>query len=150
VNSYEIRVQRLNESPDAPKVETPAQAAAYWREVITKMPWFIADREICVTLVLNTRRRITGQNLVSVGTLNESLVHPRDVFRAAVALNAHAVLLMHNHPSGDPNPSEADHRITRRVAEAGGILQISLLDHVIMGTAGEQPGWFSFKETGVL
>src|SRR5438067_7075360 len=145
-SSYEIRVLRLNESPDAPKIETPDQAVGYWQSVISTMPWFIPDREVCVAVTLNTRMRATGQSLVSLGTLNESLVHPRDVFRAAVALNAYSVLLMHNHPSGDSAPSDADHRMTRRIAEAGQILQIGLLDHVIVGHVQR----FSFKEGGLL
>ena len=146
MNSYEIRVMRLNESPDAPKLETPETAFNYWQTVITKMPWFIPDREVCVAITVNTRLRVTGHSLVSIGTLNESLVHNRDVWRAACVLNAFGVVVCHNHPSGDVTPSEADHRITRRLAEAARILQISLLDHVIIG-AGK---WFSFKETGVI
>ena len=145
-STYEIRVQRLNEMPDAPKLETPESAVNYWQSVITTMPWFIADREICVAITLNTRLRVTGHSLVSVGTLNESLAMPRDIFRAACALNAYGVLLMHCHPSGDCAPSEADNRLTRRIAEAGQILQISLLDHVIVGSGSR----FSFKEGGLL
>ena len=147
-SSYEIRVLRLNETPDAPRMDSPETAFQYWQDVITKMPWYIPDREVCVAIMLNTRLRITGHSLVSVGTLNESIVHARDVFRAAVAMNAYGivVLLMHNHPSGDPQPSEADHRITRRMSEAAGILQINLVDHIIIGDGK----WFSFKEAGVL
>ena len=145
-SAYEIRVQRLNETPDAPKLETPEAAFRYWQSVITTMPWFIPDREVCVAITLNTRLRVTGHSLVSLGTLNESVVHARDVWRAAVALSAYAVVLGHNHPSGDATPSEADTRLTRRLAEVGSILQIALLDHVIIGAEK----WFSFKETGLL
>ncbi len=150
MKSYEIRVQRLHETPCAPRIETPAHAEAYWREVITGMPWFIADREVCVSLALNTRLRITGHSLVSVGTLNETVVHAREVFRAAVALNAWGVVLMHNHPGGDTTPSDADRRITRRLQEAAAVLQIGLHDHVIVGGVGANPGWFSFREAGLL
>jgi DNA repair protein RadC len=146
MNSYEIRVMRLNESPDAPKLETPKTAFNYWQSVVTTMPWYIGDREVCVAITLNTRLRVTGHSLVSVGTLNESVVHSREVFRAAVAMNAYGVVLMHSHPSGDPNPSEADHRITRRLVEASKVLQITFLDHVIIGDTR----WFSFKEAGVV
>ncbi len=145
MKSYEIRVQRLNECPDAPKLETPENAFQYWQAVITSMPWYIPDREVCVAITLNTRLRVTGHSLVSVGGLNESVVHSRAVFRAAVAMNAYAVVLMHSHPSGDSQPSDADTRLTRRIAEAGNILQITLLDHVIIGKK-----WFSFKEGGLL
>jgi DNA repair protein RadC len=144
--SYEIRVQRLNEVPDAPQIETPEQAVSYWHGVIARMPWFIADREVCVAVTLNTRLRATGHSLVSIGSLNESVAHPREVFRAAIAMNAFSVLLMHNHPSGDPTPSDADHRMTRRMAEAATVLQIGLMDHVIVGEGRR----FSFKEGGVL
>ena len=146
MKSYEIRVQRLNETPDAPKLETPEAAYRYWESVITKMPWFIPDREVCVAITLNTRLRVTGHSLVSIGTLNEAVTHPRDVWRAAVALAAYGVVLGHNHPSGDAGPSDADTRLTRRLVEAGNLLQIALLDHVIMGDGK----WFSFKEAGLL
>ena len=146
MNSYEIRVQRLNETPDAPKLETPETAFRYWQTVITTMPWYIPDREVCVAITLNTRLRVTGHSLVSIGTLNEAVVHPRDVWRAAIAYAAYGVVLAHCHPSGDPNPSEADTRLTRRMAEAGSLLQITLLDHIIVG-AGK---WFSFKEAGLI
>jgi len=146
MKAYEIRVQRLNETPDAPKLETPESAFRYWQSVIIKMPWYIPDREICVAITLNTRLRVTGHSLVSIGTLNESIAHCRDTFRAAVALSAYAVVLMHNHPSGDAQASEADHRLTRRMVEAGNLLQIALLDHVIVGA----DKWFSFKEAGLV
>src|SRR5271154_5873745 len=144
-SAYEIRVQRLNETPDAPKLEAPETAFQYWQSVITTMPWYIPDREVCVAITLNTRLRVTGHSLVSIGSLNESIVHSREVFRSAVAMNAYAVVLMHSHPSGDSDPSEADRRITRRLLEASQLLQIMLLDHVIIGKK-----WFSFREAGLL
>ena len=145
-SSYEIRVLRLNEVPFEQKLDSPACMAEYWNTVIAKMPWFIPDREICVSVTLNTRYNVTGHSLVSIGSLNESVVGPREVFRSAVAMNAYAILIAHNHPSGDPSPSEADHRVTRRLAEVGKILQINLLDHIIIGNGK----WFSFKEAGVI
>ena len=145
-SSYEIRVQRINETPFGAKLDSPAQVMDYWQTVITTMPWYFPDREICVAIMLNTRYNVTGHSLVSVGSLNESVVAPREVFRSAVATAAYAVLVVHNHPSGDPSPSEADHRVTRRLSEAGGILQINLLDHIVIG-AGR---YFSFKEAGVI
>ena len=146
-SSYEIRIQRLNETPDAPRIDTPDEAVRYWDQVITRMPWYSPDREVCVAITLNARLRATGHTLVSIGTLNETVVHARDVFRAAVALNAYGVLLAHGHPSGDAAPSDADNRITRRIAESGEILQIKLMDHVIVGANGAR---FSFKESGLL
>jgi DNA repair protein RadC len=85
------------------------------------------------------------------GTLNESLGHPREVFRAAIFHSAYAVVVVHNHPSGDPSPSELDSRFTRRLFECSRILQIQMLDHVIVGaSAPGRSGYFSFKEAGVI
>ncbi len=102
-------------------------------------------------LLLDTRYQLIRQEEISLGTMNESLAHPREIFRPALIHSAYAVIVAHNHPSGDPTPSEADHRLTRRLAEAAGLLQITLLDHIIIGSP--QPGragYFSFKEAGVL
>jgi DNA repair protein RadC len=87
--SYEIRVQRINEVPFESKLDAPTCMVEYWNTVIAKMPWFIPDREICVSVTVNTRYNVTGHSLVSIGCLNESIVHPREVFRAAVAMNAY-------------------------------------------------------------
>src|SRR5690349_7054643 len=82
--------------------EMPEHAVAYWREHIVTGPLFNPDVECFVTLLLNTKRRVRGHHLISIGSLNETIAHPREVFRAAVIGAAHSVLLMHNHPSGDP------------------------------------------------
>jgi len=88
---------------------------------------------------------------ISLGSLNESIAHPREIFRPALIYSAYAVIVVHNHPSGDPAPSEADHRLTRRISEAAQLLQIKLLDHVIIGApAGSRLPYFSFKEAGIL
>jgi DNA repair protein RadC len=147
-STYEVRVQRCNESPGSLKVDTPIEALNYWREKIATCRSHDPEREACVSIMLNTRMVALSHALVSVGTLNESIVHPRDVFRAAIAMNAWGVVVMHNHPSGDPTPSEADRRITQRLVEASNILQIRLVDHVIVG-ADERPH-FSFREAGVV
>ena len=144
--TYEVRVQRLNETPGGHRVDTPDAAYAYWCQTIMLMPWYDREREMCVSLALSTKYNVIGHTLVSIGTVNETIVHPRDVFRAAVALGAYAVLLIHNHPSGESSPSEADRRLTSRIAEAGRILQLQLLDHLIVGAAT----CFSFKEGGLL
>ena len=141
VSTYEVRVQRLQECPGSMKVDSPEAALTYWREKIDVAPWYDPEREACAAILLNTRYVATSHTMVSVGTLNESVVHPREVFRAAVAMGAYGLILMHNHPSGDPSPS----------ADAGRILQINLLDHVIVGTPEPfRPGHFSFREAGIL
>jgi DNA repair protein RadC len=91
-------------------------------------------------------KQIVGASLVSKGTLDASLVHPREVFKVAVVANAAAVILVHNHPSGDPEPSPEDVALTRRLVEAGTLLGIPVLDHVIVG----EEGFVSLAERGVV
>jgi DNA repair protein RadC len=101
-------------------------------------------------LLLNTRRRLINIVKVSEGTLDTILVHPREVFKSAIAANAAAVILTHNHPSGDPSPSEADIKVTRDLIRAGQLLKIEVLDHIILGRATqERPRDFiSLRELG--
>ena len=102
-------------------------------------------------ILLDTRYRLLHIEEVSVGSLNESIAHPREIFRPALTYCAHAVIVVHNHPSGDASPSQTDHSLTRRLAEAAELLQIKLLDHIIIGAPSDTaPGYFSFKEAGVL
>lgn len=93
-------------------------------------------REHFLVLLLNARHEVMGRETVSVGSLNASIVHPREVFRPAVVASAAATVLVHNHPSGDPEPSEEDLSITKRLVEAGELLGISVLDHVIVASRG--------------
>ncbi len=97
-------------------------------------------------IILNTRNKIIAITNVSTGTLSASLVHPREVFRDAIRYSASSVVLVHNHPSGDPEPSEEDLRITRRLIDAGKIIGIDVLDHIIIG---KNP-FSSFKEKGLI
>src|SRR6476620_8985433 len=105
-------------------------------------------------ILLDTRYRLIRVHPiqeVSTGSVNESIAHPRDIFRPAVISSAYAVIVIHNHPSGDPSPSQSDHSLTRRLAEAAELLQIKLLEHIIIGAPGEgRLPYFSFKEAGVL
>jgi len=102
-------------------------------------------------LLLDTRHGLLEEKEVSRGSLNESIAHPREIFRPAIAKGAYAIAVVHNHPSGDPQPSEADRRLTRRLTEAGTLLQIPLVDHVIIGAMrGEQSPYFSFREAGLI
>lgn len=97
-------------------------------------------------LILDTRNRLKRLQIISRGSLNGSLVHPREVFREAVALQAAGLVLFHNHPSGDPTPSREDQSLTRRLREAGNIMGIEVLDHVIVGRGR----FVSLKEKGLL
>lgn len=104
-----------------------------------------ADRENFVVLCLDTKNNVNALNTVSVGTLNSSLVHPREVFKAAILANSNAIILIHNHPSGDPTPSREDLEITKRLVEAGNIMGIEVIDHVVIGDNGK---YVSLKERG--
>lgn len=109
------------------------------------------SKESLRVILLDTRYHLMRIEEISLGSLNESIAHPREVFRPALIYSAYAVIIAHNHPSGDPSPSEADHRLTRRLSEAAQLLQISLLDHVIIGSPiGEKPSFYSFKQAGIL
>jgi DNA repair protein RadC len=105
-----------------------------------------ARREQFIVLLLDGKNRITRKVTVSEGSLSQSIVHPREVFVQAVRESAAAVIFVHNHPSGDPAPSREDREITRRLKEAGEILGIKVLDHVIIGDGS----YFSFTESGLL
>jgi DNA repair protein RadC len=108
-------------------------------------------KESLRVVLLDTRYRLIRVEQVSQGSVNESIAHPRDIFHPAVAAAAFAVIVVHNHPSGDASPSQTDHSLTRRLAEAAELLQIKLLDHIIIGEPLEgRPGYFSFKEAGIL
>jgi DNA repair protein RadC len=108
-------------------------------------------KESLRVILLDTRYHLIRVEEVSLGSVNESIAHPRDVFRPAVICSAYAVIVVHNHPSGDASPSQTDHSLTRRLAEAAELLQIKLLDHIIIGAPADgSPGYFSFKEAGVL
>jgi DNA repair protein RadC len=103
-------------------------------------------KEHFLLVTLSTRNKVTGIHKISVGTLNTSLVHPREVFKEAIRRSASSVVLAHNHPSGDTEPSEEDLKITRRLLEAGKLLGIEVLDHVIV----TENKYLSFKEKGLI
>lgn len=94
------------------------------------------QREQFLVILLNARHEVTAIETVSVGSLNASIVHPREVFKPAILASAASVVLVHNHPSGDPEPSEEDLSITKRLVEAGELLGIGVLDHVIVAGKG--------------
>lgn len=99
-----------------------------------------------VILTLNTKNVVVGIHIISVGTLNSALVHPREVFKAALLNNAASIICAHNHPSGDCTPSPEDIQMTKRLSEAGQIVGIEVLDHLVIG----DQSFRSFKEEGYL
>ena len=104
------------------------------------------DREAFAVVLLDTKLKPIGHYVVSTGTLNQSLVHPREVFKKAIVASAYSIMLLHNHPSGDPNPSNEDKLITQRLVEVGKIVGIEVLDHLIVGRGN----FYSFREKGNL
>lgn len=134
----EFKVVALRECPVPASMhlcETPEQAAAYWQMHIPINPYFNPDCECFVVLLLNTRRRVKGHQLLTIGTMDTILIHAREVFRGAIIAGAAAVILMHNHPSGEAVPSEADIKVTRDLIRAGQLLKIEVLDHIVMGAS---------------
>jgi DNA repair protein RadC len=109
------------------------------------------DREVLRVLLLDTKLRLLAAEDVALGSLNECIAHPREIFRPAIMHSAYAAILVHNHPSGDPTPSQADNRLTRQLGDAAKLLQINFLDHIIIGLPdGGRVPYFSFREAGVL
>lgn len=143
--SSEIRVIRIGEPLPKVRLDTPELVLAYYGEHIASGAHYDPEKEHLHVFALDTRLQIKGVNLVSVGSLNESIAHPREIFRPLIVLAAYGFILVHNHPSGDASPSEADRRLTVRVQEGAKLLQIQMLDHVIIGDPR-----FSFREAGLL
>lgn len=106
-----------------------------------------ADREQVIVCCLDTKNQPLSISVVSMGILNSSLIHPREIFKTAILTNAASIMLFHNHPSGDPEPSNEDLSITQRIKEAGVLMGIELLDHIIIGTEGR---YCSLKEKGLV
>jgi DNA repair protein RadC len=130
---------------DAPVLDTPEAVANLMREDTR-----LRNVETFQILLLNTRRRLIDVVKISDGTLDTILVHPREVFKPAIAANAAAIILLHNHPSGEATPSEADIKVTRDLIRAGQLLKIEVLDHVILGRATEErpKDYVSLRELG--
>ncbi len=116
----------------------------FWQRNIARAPWFDAMKEHLVTVILNTRYRPIAFNLVSVGTVNETIAHPREILRPVIACAGYAFVVMHNHPSGESSPSTTDVTLTRTVRESADILHLKFLDHVIVGAGSN---YYSFEET---
>lgn len=143
--AYMVKVTRVCEVPSS-TVTSPSHALEYWREVITRQPWFDEDKEHLIALMLNTKGGVQGFSLISIGSICETVAYPREIFRAAVASAAYAIVLIHNHPSGSVEPSDADRRVTEKCVACARLLDIVLADHVIVSG----PAVFSFKANGFL
>src|SRR5229473_5619448 len=153
-NPKEFKIQALRECATPVEMQlcdTPEKAVAYWRSHVVNHPYYNPEVETMVVILVNTRRRIKGYHLVATGTLDTILVHPREVFRAAVIIGrAAALILAHNHPSGDATPSEADIKVTRDLIRAGQLIKIEVPDYVIVGQASpsQLTDYVSLREAG--
>ena len=151
LHGAEFKVIRMQDAPvDNPVTDTPEAIEKYLRTQLPGAPAYNTDVESFMVVYLNTRRRPIGWQIVSNGTLDMLLIHPREVFKAAILNNAAAIILSHNHPSGDPTPSEADIKVTRDLIRAGQLLKIDVLDHIILGTATpeQSKAYSSLRELG--
>ncbi len=145
--AFELARRIVAEEQHRLVVDTPEKAAACLREEFRS-----ADREVFRVLLLDTKLRLIQIREVSVGTINASLVEPREVFKEAIAHSATFVILAHNHPSGDPTPSAEDIAVTKRLIKAGELLGIQVHDHLVIGqrTAGRSQDYASLRELGLI
>jgi DNA repair protein RadC len=127
---------------DVKTVSTPEEVVALMEPIYAGM-----DKEVFYCLCLNTKNHLIKMVQVSVGSLNSSIVHPRELYKEAVRVSAASIIIVHNHPSGDITPSGADIQLTRRLARAGEVMGIELLDHIVMGGEGRHS---SLRDQGVL
>lgn len=143
---YEVKLVRHvrdgSRSDERIRVQGPADAAGLLREIFDR-----ADREHFIAMLLDTQNRLIGVHTVAIGSLDTCVVHPREVFKAAILANAATILLAHNHPSGDLTPSPSDRAITQQLVHAGKLLDINVCDHIIVGDGAR---FCSFLEAGLL
>ncbi len=149
ITTMEIARRVLGEgSGESPLLDSAGLVATFIRPRATGL-----DVEKFWVLCLNRRNRLQRCVEVTSGTASSTLVHPREVYREAIREGASAIVCVHNHPSGDPSPSSADHRATRQIEEAGRAVHIPLLDHVIVGHPHQDPlglGYYSYRDSGIL
>jgi DNA repair protein RadC len=131
---YKVQLVREGScGTDYKATRSPGEAAANFRAFLDPD---VLDREVFAVAMLDGKNRMVGLHVVSQGTLNACLVHPREIFKAAILANAAAVILCHTHPSGDPAPSAEDLNLNARLVDAGRLLGVEVLDHVILGAGG--------------
>jgi DNA repair protein RadC len=139
-----VSIKMVKESSilyDIRKIQAPKDALELGKRFLEE-----SDREQLLVCCLDAKSQPTAINVVSVGNLNNSLVHPREVFKPAILSNSASIILFHNHPTGDPTPSKEDTNITERLKECGAILGIKLIDHIIIG----DNSYYSLKENGII
>lgn len=132
-------------SKEKAELSNPQAVSKHIRKILRKLDRLDRNKEHFFLISLNTKNKVKFVELVSIGTVNTSLVHSREVFRRSIIRGASSIIICHNHPSGNSEPSEEDIGITRRLVEAGKIVGIEVLDHVIIGSKS-----FSMKERGII
>lgn len=140
-----VRIQMVRES----SLLYPQRRIRMAKDAVGLFQAFLqeSDREQFFVICMNIKNEPTAIHTVSVGSLDASIVHPREVFKTAILANSASVIVAHNHPSGDPTPSQPDLEVTKRLQEAGELLGITVLDHIIVGTEG---AYVSLKEGGYM
>ncbi|MBI3328128.1 MAG: DNA repair protein RadC [Nitrospinae bacterium] len=142
--AFELGKRLSSEPPQRKiKISAPQDVVQYYRPHIQHL-----RKEVFKSILLDTRHQILKDVTVSEGSLSSSLVHPREAFLPAIKESAAAVIFLHNHPSGDPTPSAEDKELTRRLADVGRLVGITVLDHIIIGMG--EPGYVSFLDAGLL
>lgn len=141
----EIKAQYVRESEGEYTLTSPESSLEFWKNVIQECSWFDSEKECVVVLCLDNKKKVKAYNIVSIGTHNESFAGPKEIFRPVILSGASSFILMHNHPSGDPSPSRADHEVTRRTKEGANIFSLEFTDHIVVGDS-----YFSFRESGLL
>ena len=142
IEVVERKVKQVWNEVVSEPVENPGDVTAYLDTLNIRM----ADREMFVVLHLDVRNRVVAHEITSIGSQTASLVHPREVFKSAILKGACSIILSHNHPSGDPSPSKDDIDLTHRLVEAGRLMGIDVLDHIIVAPPDRN---LSMKETGM-
>jgi len=144
-----LRLQVVKEAEFPYSCKATLNSPADIRDLLTKsMEMHLEPEEVLIMLTVDIKNRVTGIFEVSRGSLSSSLVHPREVFKRALLMNAAGIFVAHNHPSGDVTPSRDDTAITERLQNAGDILGVSLVDHLIIGDTPKR--YYSFREAGLL
>ncbi|OGS23242.1 MAG: hypothetical protein A2252_09155 [Elusimicrobia bacterium RIFOXYA2_FULL_39_19] len=142
-NQSFVHLELVRDKKPGPVITKPIEAIAVIKAMLGKM-----DREYFMSIHLSARNSVTGIEVVSVGILNASMVHPREVFKAAILNSSASIILVHNHPSFDLTPSDDDLKLTKRLIECGKLLGIEVLDHIITGNAGDEH--FSMQSKGLI
>ena len=137
----EISKRYLKQQPSPDIIHGPEDAADFARQQLAT-----EEKEHFCVMLLNTKNHVIGWHVISIGSLTASVVHPREVFAPAIVHHAASIILVHNHPSGDPSPSREDIAVTRRLVKAGKLMDISVIDHIITGGNS----FVSMKEKNLL